>query len=140
MLLNKKVMKKLLLLLSLVLVLFSCQKEEELPNELCVYPVGEFAESTYLYQDGDVYGDGGDAWCIESGFIMMYAEPVEGYTFVKWCGYLDSWNSPMTSRYSNPAVLGRYGDIDMNKQIELTPIYKKNGERYDNRACPFPTR
>ena len=125
-------MKKYLLLLGLLLL--SCSKDEQ-PRELCVWPVGEFADSVYLYDGGQVYGDPGYGYCIEEGFISFYAEPVAGYEFYKWCGYLDSWNSPMTSRFSNPVVLGRYGEFDSYKELEITPIYRRIGEAAPYEAC-----
>lgn len=125
-------LKRLLLLFSLLLVFTSCYKEDI--SQLCVYPVGEFAESVYLYKDGRVYGEAAIGYCIEEGMISFYAEPIEGYTFVKWCGFSDVLNSPMTSRFSNPVVLGGWGPSP-DLEVELEAVYKVKGTADPLGAC-----
>ena len=59
--------------------------------------------------------------------ISFYAEPISGYEFVKWCGYSDALNSPLTSRFSNPGVFGSYGPTQNSTDINLEAIYKLKG-------------
>ena len=133
-------LKKLLLLVSLVFVLFSCEKEEQLPPELCVWPVGEFYDKVYLYDRGEIYGDPGVGYCIDRSFISFYAEPfieVDGvmYEFKKWCYPTDAWNGPTSSRYSNPIQLGKYGPMTFYHELEIEPIYNEVGTPFDNGGC-----
>jgi len=74
-----------------------------------------------------VYGEAGQEFCISKGLISFYAEPVSGYKFVKWCGYSDTYNSPLTSRFSNPGVFGSYGPVNNSVEIKLEAIYKVKG-------------
>jgi len=129
-------LKKLLLLVSLVFVLFSCEKDElNLDPDLCVWPVGEHFESVYLYDDGEVFGEGGMGYCKNNGFLQFYAEPIEGYEFYKWCGYDDYWNGPTASRFSNPIILGTFGPMTRYVELEITPIYRKIGEPAPFESC-----
>lgn len=122
MLLNNYIKYSLLFIIAVV----ACSKESSEP-QLCIEPVGEFSSSVYLYREGKVYGEAEQEFCISKGLISFYAEPIPGYKFVKWCGYSDTYNSPLTSRFSNPGIFGSYGPVNSSIDIKLEAIYKVKG-------------
>ena len=128
-------MKNILLVLLVGLILASCQKEDL--GGLCVTPIGEYSNSVYLTYLGDdnIYGDAGESHCIEKDFIAFWAQSISGMKFVKWCGYSDSWNSPVSSRFSNPIVLGKYGPIGNYKELFIEAIYVPLDQQGNLNSC-----